>query len=73
MLTAMDENEVISGIRIHIDSSNSDMVEDPFHAIQDALLKVLERLRNGASGGDIRDTNGNIIGEWNAIVSEKGE
>lgn len=46
---------------------NSAFDEDQSYEVQRILKKVSEQVKNGFEDGEIKDSNGNKIGEWSMI------
>jgi len=52
---------------LNFDMENSAFDEDQSYEVQRILKKVSEQVKNGFEDGEIKDSNGNKIGEWSMI------
>lgn len=54
--------------KIEVNSGNAAVVENPNAAVLLALAQVMNGLRDGDSGGALRDDNGNTVGHWSLLL-----
>ena len=59
--------------QIKIASSDSDAEDNPKFLICSTLRDVARRIEAGHDIGNVRDTNGNTIGNWYIDIQDKDE